>query len=383
MKLCRYGDIIASSQKAALLPRSNESFFIFGTFSLKWPTFLDFSPFFRLSDPPPALDHRSIASSSPHLFHCSTTTATQKEGPTASQTAPEIERNSLMSDLKDSVKRAIASYVESKKDTHTPVDVLRMIRDQASLLYERQLICDALDADPMQQLDQVTAQVKRIQTLMKVISATRTVTLDGYCRNDAVVEWKRDDRMKDVDMNVQLTFHYERRLKHESEDQNSRILYTIDIAKDYGQKERLLVIEVFALGEGPSIKPAEPLDEDEWEDTDDVTMDASVEPEESCAKPGDAQQQDKDRYAAYMDPDVLNDFSEWTQLNMNEAETFFFLMTFPFYEHEWDLVDYGFHTIFGGEEDMDDEHIEVADINSDAASGSVESFQEQDDDSDL
>lgn len=69
----------------------------------------------------------------------------------------------IMSDLKSSVQAAIAAYVHSKQDTHTPVDVLRMIRDQASLLYERQVICDALDADPMQQLNEVQSQVRRIQ----------------------------------------------------------------------------------------------------------------------------------------------------------------------------------------------------------------------------
>jgi hypothetical protein len=68
-----------------------------------------------------------------------------------------------MSDLKDSVQAAIAAYVQSKHETHTPVDVLRMIRDESSLLYERQVICDALDADPMQQLSHVASQVKRIQ----------------------------------------------------------------------------------------------------------------------------------------------------------------------------------------------------------------------------
>jgi hypothetical protein len=68
-----------------------------------------------------------------------------------------------MSDLKDSVQAAIAAYVQSKQETHTPVDVLRMIRDQASLLYEKETICDALDADPMQQLTHVRSQVERIQ----------------------------------------------------------------------------------------------------------------------------------------------------------------------------------------------------------------------------
>lgn len=68
-----------------------------------------------------------------------------------------------MSDLKDSVKSAIEAYVQSKQETHTQLDVLRMIRDQASLLFERQAICDALDADPMKQLQHVRAQVERIK----------------------------------------------------------------------------------------------------------------------------------------------------------------------------------------------------------------------------
>jgi hypothetical protein len=68
-----------------------------------------------------------------------------------------------MSNLKGSVQAAIASYVQSERDTHTQVDVLRMIRDQASLLYERQVICDALDSDPMERLQQVKPQIKRIQ----------------------------------------------------------------------------------------------------------------------------------------------------------------------------------------------------------------------------
>lgn len=219
---------------------------------------------------------------------------------------------------------------------------------------------------------------------MDVVSCTRVVTLDGYVRNDALVEWKRDEVMKDVSTNVQLTFHYERRRRTDCEQQddnaqNSRIVYTIDVAKDFGQKERLLVIEVFALGEVPSLQPAEPLDEEEWEDEDNDENEDSMEAEavpvetvqqEEEEEKKDDQQANSDRFAAYLDPDVLDDFLQWTQLGMDEGTTFFFLMTFPFFEHEWDLVGFVLDTVFGGgdeamEEDEMSQEAQSQDDNSD------------------
>ena len=186
---------------------------------------------------------------------------------------------------------------------------------------------------------------------MQVVSSTRVVTLDGYSRNDVVIEWTRDDRMRDVASNVQLTFHYERQPSRLPEnqpdgDKGSHIVYSIDVSKDYGQKERLLTVEVFALGQGPSVEPAEPLEEDEWEDDDDA-MDASVDASASMEVTKAAEKPESDRYAAYMDPDTLDDLLTWTQLGMNEYTAFFFLMTFPFYEHEWDLVGFVLDTVFG------------------------------------
>lgn len=223
---------------------------------------------------------------------------------------------------------------------------------------------------------------------MEVVSCTRVVTLDGYTRHDAVVEWKRDDRMVNVTSNVQLTFHYEQRRKQSDIDDSSRILYTIDIAKDYGQKQRLLVIEVFATGDGPSAMPAEPLDEDdEWEDADDDdAMDAESEPpvvETVNNKQEEKPTQDCDRFAAYLDPDVLANLLEWTQLGMDEYTTFFFLMTFPFYEHEWDLVGFALDSVFGEamDEDEQPEVIQVEKEEDDAASSpSIESAPQVEDD---
>lgn len=221
------------------------------------------------------------------------------------------------------------------------------------------------------------------QSIMKVLSCSRIVTLDGYSRNDAVIEWAKDSAMKGVLSNVQLTFHYEQRRKEHSNNNDSRIVYTIDVAKDYGEKQRLLVVEVFAKGDGPSSTPAEPLEDDEWEDADnqDDAMDAESEPVVETVKEQGETQQECDRFAAYMDPDVLSDFIKWTQLGMDEYTTFFLLMTFPFYEHEWDLVGFALDSVFG--EAMEEDEVIEIERGEDDGSSSLQSQQEQDDDSDL
>jgi hypothetical protein len=197
---------------------------------------------------------------------------------------------------------------------------------------------------------------------MEVISSTRVETQDGYAKTNVVVEWKRDDGMKDVASNVRLTFHYERQLvQNENAVNNSKrsqIMYTINVAKDYGPSERLLTIEVWAVGEGPSREPAEQLDEEEWKDDDDDAMDASTEEvsaEGASTNDVATTKKELDRYAAYMDPETLTDLLTWTQLQMDEYTIVFFLMTFPFYEHEWDLVGFVLDAVFGETDDDDDE----------------------------
>ena len=223
---------------------------------------------------------------------------------------------------------------------------------------------------------------------MEVISSTRVETLDGHIRTNVVVEWKRDDRMNMVTSNVRLTFHYERRRRNENNtDENSKqsqIIYTIDVAKDYGPRERLLTIEVWALGEGPSVEAAEPLlDEEEWKEDDDDfdAMDASTE-DVATTKQEDTKK--SDRYAAYMDPETLADLLTWTQLDMDEYTVFFFLMTFPFYEHEWDLVGFVLDTVFAEsiDEGNGDDYDEYDENGSDVVSIQEVSIQEVDSEDD-
>ena len=63
-----------------------------------------------------------------------------------------------------------------------------------------------------------------------------------------------------------------------------------------------------------------------------------------------------DSYYVYLDPDLLNEFMNVTGLQpMEEGTAFFLLMTFPFMEHEWDLVGYVLDEVFGCDDDDDDD----------------------------
>jgi hypothetical protein len=282
-----------------------------------------------------------------------------------------------MSDLVSSVRAAIEKYAATKKESHNKIDVMRMLRDQSALLYEKQLVLDALTQDPMRQLHEYPNQIQRIQKLLQVNSCHRLVTQEGYSSIEAVVQLKKDDKMaKEVEQHLQLTFKYERRpmrpedVVHESiPTSGTHINYTIEFSKDFGERHRLLVAECWAPGEAPSMEPAVPVDG--WEDMDEEDedgMEATVEEEEGNEKPMDAtkeadsenEKDERDRFAAYMDPDVITQLLDWSGIEMDEGPLFFLLMTFPFWEQEWDLVGFVLDVIFGGEED-DDEIVEFDD----------------------
>lgn len=272
-----------------------------------------------------------------------------------------------MSDLVPSVQDAIQQFVDSKKEYHTKADVLRVIRDQSQLLYEQQLVLDALIQDPMKQLDDDVEDVQRIQKLLKVTSCHRVVTREGLSMIEASVQLEKDDRMTSVDHHVQLTFRYERRPMHPDDivhesipHEGTHIIYTIEVSKDFGERLRLLVVECWAPGEAPSMLPALPIDG--WEDMDDEEdqepMDAIKEDDDDLkdvtieGNSSDAQHL-VDRFAAYMDPDAVQQFRTWSTLKMDDVPLFFLLMTFPFWEQEWDLVGFILEGVFGDDDEDD------------------------------
>lgn len=204
---------------------------------------------------------------------------------------------------------------------------------------------------------------------MDVTSCDRLVTCDGYSSIDALVELRRDEHMNEaVESNVQLIFHYERRpsrpedyILRGEEDQSSRgthVWYWIDLSRDYGEKERLLTIEVWAIGEGPSTDAALM-----WEGSDDMEEDeANIDEERRRSRSVSLGIQDakedvaeehkgndaNDRFSASVDPDIVSNFLNWTQLEgFDFGTSVYFLMTFPFYEHEWDMMGFVIEAVFG------------------------------------
>jgi hypothetical protein len=328
-------------------------------------------------------------------------------------------QTTMPSDLTKSVRSAIHAFVSSKASDGEalPADVLRLIRDEAALLLERQLICDMLDADPYKLCDDgdgVRRQLGRLQGLMNVTSCSRTKTMEGSVTIHCVVELSRDSKMAaHVKECVRLDFTYDRspitymdakEAANDDDNNNTgddcdtsmitsgpagdvhrgtRIKYSIDFSFDHGPKERLITIEVMASGEAPSSEKAIPMEdegdgdeEDVWEDfdergesvqkeeADDIVekMDEDEASHKNDGKTHDGASQAtgggavltadaKDRYAAYVDPEELYKFLSCTGLVFDEATSIYFLMTFPFFEHEWDLLGFLLDAVFGDQSD--------------------------------
>lgn len=185
------------------------------------------------------------------------------------------------------------------------------------------------------------------------------------------------------------------------------VRYSIDLCRDScGPTQPLLWVQVFAPGGTPSSNGAKCLDDDEdedgrsennddagdgWsdmEDNDDAAQEEaeaggeSGGPEERGSKRSKTSAEPKalvdlpdatkeastttsssasstephDHFTASIDPEVLQSFLDKVQLgDVNEATAFFLLMSFPFYEHEWDLVGFILDEVFGMESDEEDE----------------------------
>lgn len=215
------------------------------------------------------------------------------------------------------------------------------------------------------------------KNIMRVISFSRNVTKD-YSFIEAVVELTKDTKMKSVHESLRLTFSFERgqvlltqrkskskkcsdgnheRMLNNDFEYGTNLTYHIDLSRDYMQKERLIDIEVHARGKSPSIKTAEPMEEAMIEEYDEngklVTNDQQDEEDQSPID-NDA----PDQFAAFCDPDVLENFLKWSGLELDAQNAIFLLMTFPYYEHEWDLFGFLLECVFGCEEDESDDDID-------------------------
>lgn len=94
------------------------------------------------------------------------------------------------------------------------------------------------------------------------------------------------------------------------------------------------------------------------DETKEIKSDKIIKHSENSSNSSSNQKQNKDRFEAGMDPDVVAILvSHLVSLSSDNDENvttgtfaditmFFFLMTFPFYEHEWDLVGFLLQAVF-------------------------------------
>ena len=262
------------------------------------------------------------------------------------------------------------------------------------------------------------------QRLMRVISASRNVTKD-QSTIETVVEINKDNRTKGVEDSIRLTFSFQRsqvhRIKNQSnvvlsknggimessdeknKDKDSRkkrrrpnedgelegelgttLTYFIDVSKDHMQKERLIEIVVEAVGLSPSIESAIPFEVD---DDESLLVEEFDENGEVVAKKDSHgannqenennndennvyakndedvdEYESRDRFSAYVDPQTLQHFLESTGLDLDVQNSLFLLMSFPYYEHEWDIFGFLLECVFGDDvesmETVEDEEVE-------------------------
>ena len=214
---------------------------------------------------------------------------------------------------------------------------------------------------------------------MNVISCSRCVTTDGYSKIEAVVEISKDKRMTNVNESIRLTFNFQRNKDKDSENVSmqsddsdndqatgkplnnapernnrtpTRITYDVDYSKDHGEKKRLITVEVHAQNNHPSVEEAVPMDAEGDESDEEGNK---IEVTKESESPGDMSvsmmaedNSASDKYAAYVDPENLQDFLAATGLQFDAENLLFFLMTFPFYEQEWDIFGFLLDCVFGG-----------------------------------
>jgi hypothetical protein len=388
-----------------------------------------------------------------------------------------------MASLRQQIRSSIGQFIKQHHEEHIPVDILRVIQEEAMLMKETEELRDLfLSEDPFEVIRKQDISRRLLEpfvTSIQVVDCSRQRVGHDYCRIDAVVA---------TSAGATLTFRYVRQPRdnndhslgqsqkdngnddhhhhhhHSSSSSNNNnnnidsknkpchVWYSIEVSSGPDRpKNNLLVVEIFAPKSSPTLdQPAVCIngdddgekedeedengegnlhrhlsgmnvhrkaeddyddDNDGWEDIEDTengendaneheqvdhkiccssatsskrrklsdSANVCCGDKQSCNGCKDEAEEDdsvqlsaglsstQDCYVAYLDPDLLHDFvrthfSDKHSIKQNayisEATAFFILMTFPFYEHEWDIVGYVLDEVFGHEDDEDDEEDE-------------------------
>jgi hypothetical protein len=292
------------------------------------------------------------------------------------------DKGSLNDQISEHIKQSVQYFGDS--DEATIEDILRMYFDQISMMLITEQVRSAFALDPFQHLKEhiPNGTMTKIMDSLDVVSHDSVRTLDGYVRNEAIVRFsvkkydvvanKKRPRMKEINSScdtMELQFRY---LRTSMLVDTSTISYNIDLLTTTNNIKAapmpLLWININAASNVPSNGKAINMcdtenNDDQWSDVNDDDSNNSTNPDvtvkTSTAEKGDMDSiySNVDRYEAGMDPDVAAHLEQFLQqpnyqLSMdvttayNDITLFFFLMTFPFYEHEWDVVGFLLTAVF-------------------------------------
>eukprot|EP00977_Amphora_coffeiformis_P004982 scaffold1060_cov196-Amphora_coffeaeformis.AAC.14 len=292
--------------------------------------------------------------------------------------------------MQNYVRDKLQEAINSTDGEYTVEDLMRSFAQEATLMYKTDEVIRTLESDPYEHLDEIKSSVKRLCQLLKVTQFEKVLTKTGHCHITATVAIRPDGKMSKAGVAnyVELFFEYERDGTHNPGESTS-VWYSIDVARDDGPREKILWVKVFAAGSVPSTLPAKNMDEDEEDGWEDINEDEDEENESSTEqvesklkkariqkyksqddkmeedevveddKDGEEATQTEDRFTAGIDPDALEQFLRWTQpAQMQDATAFFLLMSFPFYEMEFDITGFILDAVFGAEDDDDEQEEE-------------------------
>jgi hypothetical protein len=309
-----------------------------------------------------------------------------------------------MTVLNKLVRQVLESQCETLGDEQTCEDVLRAFAEQAQLLYQTEYCRNTLRADPFENLSDIKPQIERLCPLLQVTDYHKVVNKAGYCSIDAVVRIDADDDMKNkggVESMIELYFSYEKNPTPGPPDSGMTVIwYTIDASYDHGPREQCLHVQVFASKNHPSVEKAlniheEIIDEnedwatvsdyneDEEEDEMDNSKDAADRVVEKIVKrarldmlaanneedniglrENPVEIPEPDKYMADIESGNMDRFLHKAQLQpITDVVSCILLMTFPFYEHEWDILRFLLDAVFGPDgESVEDEDVDVGDL---------------------
>lgn len=269
------------------------------------------------------------------------------------------------------VEAKLSSFPE---DEFTSLDFLKALQQESTLVFETEFMKEQLRRNPFEVDEKVVQSLAK--TDLRVTDIQRTTTISSYSLINGVVQFPlpggvastKHPRQRNT---TSVFFSYER-LGEDSNKDGPTVFYFIDVSFDISQeKERLLWVQVWAEGHKPhghvqAQNIMEGNDDADWDDIDsddepEVKRESKRSRRGSQGSPDDnklgndrepiedenGQSCSGDRFAAVMDPEVVERLKHALNIeSLDDQGVFYLLMTFPFYETEWDIIGFLMDSVF-------------------------------------